>query len=316
VKGLAGINWKDAYAILKHDADFERKGYEGSYGDTATVDSVYCKTGWIPAGIMSCSKTLEYAYNDYCAAEMAKSLGTMADYRNYLDRSSEWENLWDSSLTSDGFNGFIAPREANGTWVGIDPKKEWGSWHKYFYEGSSWTYSYFVPHQFGKLVELCGGKEKYAARLNHALEEGLIDYSNEPAFLAIHTFHYASRSDLASLWVRRLMKTGYTMSGYPGNDDSGAMGSWFVFAAMGFFPNAGQNLYYLHGPAFSKCIIHLESGKLITIIGENASDENIYVKSLKVNEKLWNSPFITYGELKNGAILDFIMDKTPSNQGK
>lgn len=316
VKGLSGINWEDAYAILKHDADSERKGYEGGYGDTATVDTVYRKTGWIPAGIMSCSKTLEYAYNDYCAAEMARSLGETADYKKYLSRSSEWKNLWDLNLTSDGFKGFVAPRASDGTWVGIDPKKEWGSWHEYFYEGSSWTYSYFVPHQFGKLVELCGGKQKYVARLNHALEEGLIDYSNEPAFLAMHTFHYANRSDLVSLWVRRLMKAGYTMTGYPGNDDSGAMGSWFVFAAMGFFPNAGQNLYYLHGPAFSKCTIHLENGRSIMINGENASDENIYVKSLKVNGKPWNSPFITHRELRNGAILDFTMDKTPSNWGK
>lgn len=315
VKGMDGVNWKDAYGIIRHDADFERRGYEGSYGDTASPDSAYRKTGWIPAGIMSCSKTLEYAYNDYCAAEMAYSLGTKADYKKFLTRSSDWENLWDSTLTSDGFRGFISPRKADG-WVNIDPKKEWGSWHEYFYEGSSWTYSYFVPHEIEKLVAMCGGKQEYVSRLNHALENGLIDYSNEPAFLVIHSFHYAGRPDLASYWVRHLMKTGYTMTGEPGNDDSGAMGSWFVFAAMGFFPNAGQNLYYLHGPAFSKCTIRLGNGKTITIYGQNANDENIYVHSLTVNGKPWNSPFITHDELKNGATLRFTMSREPSDWGK
>lgn len=311
VKGLGGIDWEEAYKVVKHDADFERKAY-GPEEKPGNEKSIYREQGWIPAGIMSCSKTLEFAYNDYCAAEMARGLDKMGDYARYLKRSTEWENLWNPNASSDGFKGFIVPRTEDGSWIAIDPKKNWGSWHDYFYEGSSWTYSYFVPHEFDKLVSLCGGRDEYAKRLEYALEHGLIDYSNEPAFLAIHTFHYARRSDLASYWVRKLMSTGYTLNGYPGNDDSGAMSSWFVFAAMGFFPNAGQDYYFLHGPSFKSVTIHLENGKSIRITGENASARNIYVQSLRVDGKEWDRPFITHAELEKGAVLDFVMGSKPS----
>ncbi len=318
VKKLSGVNWNEAYKVVKHDADHERKAFQGLDGIKGNEEDVgaYRKNGWLPAGIMSCSKTLEFAYNDYCVAEMARGLDHMGDYRKYLKRSTGWENLWDPNAESDGYHGFIVPKNSDGTFVSIDPKKNWGSWHDYFYEGSSWTYSYFVPHEFDRLISLCGGKKEYVARLQHALEDGLIDYSNEPSFLAIHTFHYAGRSDLASYWVRRLMSTGYTLKGYPGNDDSGAMSSWFVFAAMGFFPNAGQDYYYLHGPSFPEIIIHLENGRSIRIIGENASPKNVYVQSLRVNGKEWNRPYITHADLANGAVLDFIMGDKPSFWGE
>ena len=102
------------------------------------------------------------------------------------------------------------------------------------------------------------------------------------------------------------------MNGYPGNDDSGAMSSWFVLAAMGFFPNAGQDFYYMHGPSFSSVTIHLENGKSIRIIGENASSKNIYVESLRVDGEDWNRPYITHAELMHGAVLDFVMGDEPS----
>ncbi len=318
VKGLTGVNWDEAYEVVKHDADFERKGFTGLGGKKVSNgnENAYREMGWIPAGIMSCSKTLEFAYNDYCAAEIARGLDKMDDYRKYLRRSTEWENLWNPKAASDGFSGFIVPKRADGSWVKIDPKKNWGSWHDYFYEGSSWTYSYFVPHEFERLVALCGGRKEYAERLEHALENNLIDYSNEPSFLTIPTFDYARRPDLASYWMRKVMDTKYTMNGYPGNDDSGAMSSWFVFAAMGFFPNAGQDYYYLHGPAFTGVTIHLQNGKSIRIVGENASPANVYVQSLRVNGVEWDRPYITQADLENGAVLDFVMGSKPSYWGK
>ena len=121
-------------------------------------------------------------------------------------------------------------------WVAIDPKHDWGSWKEYFYEGSSWTYSYFVPHQFATLVKMSGGKEVFAAKLAHGLTDSLIDFSNEPAFLAVQSFQYAGRPDLASFWGRKLAREGFTLIGVPGNDDSGAMSSWYVFTALGIFP--------------------------------------------------------------------------------
>jgi len=118
---------------------------------------------------------------------------------------------------SDQYKGFIVPKNADGTWVDIDMKKNWGSWQNYFYEGSSWTYSYFVPHQLDKLVYLSGGNDKFAAKLDYGFKNSLIEYDNEPAFLAVQAFHYAGRPDLASYWVRKLMTTKYSLKGYPGN---------------------------------------------------------------------------------------------------
>ena len=163
---------------------------------------------------------------------------------------------------------------------------------------------------------MCGGKELYVRRLEHALDHGLVDYSNEPSFYAIPSLDFAGRPDRAAFWMHRLMRTGYTLRGYPGNDDSGAMSSWFVFAAMGIFPIAGQDLYTIHGPSFPRVTIHLEGGKTIIIRGEGVSEANIYVQSLRVNGKAWNTPFIRRTDLNAGAELDFVMGDHPSAWGK
>jgi predicted alpha-1,2-mannosidase len=117
VKGLSGVRWEDAYAVVKHNSESDRIGWQG-FGNSGIVDSAmasYRVRGWIPAGGMSCSKTLEYAYNDFCAAEIAHSLNYRGDFIKYLTRSKQWINLWNPDVVSDGFKGFIAPREANGS---------------------------------------------------------------------------------------------------------------------------------------------------------------------------------------------------------
>jgi predicted alpha-1,2-mannosidase len=318
VKKLEGISWDDAYAVMKHNAEFDRLGFQG-FGNAGIVDSTmasYRIRGWIPAGNMSCSKTLEYSYNDFCAAEVARSLGHQEDFEKYLARSQRWMNLWNPESVSDGFRGFIVPKEANGAWIPFDPRQYWASWKEYFYEGSSWTYSYFVPHQFATLVKLSGGKETFAAKLTHGLQDTLIDFSNEPAFLAVQSFQYAGRPDLASYWVRKLAKDGFTLIGVPGNDDSGAMSSWYVFTTMGFFPNAGQPIYYLTGPMWKKVAVELENGKTLTIEAPEASEKNIYVQSCEVNGKKWNRAWIGHDTIINGASIKFEMGPTPSGWGR
>ncbi len=318
VKGVGGVSWDEAYAVMKHNADSDRIGWQG-FGHSDIVDSAmasYKSRGWIPAGVMSCSKTLEYAYNDFCAAEVALSLNHREDFEKYLTRSEQWSNLWDPDAVSDGFKGFVVPREANGRWITIDPKHNWGSWKEYFYEGSSWTYSYFVPHQFATLIKLSGGKEVFAAKLTHGLTDSLIDFSNEPAFLAVQSFQYAGRPDLASFWVRKLARDGFSLVGVPGNDDSGAMSSWYVFTAMGFFPNAGQPIYYLTGPMWKKVSITLGNGKVLQIEAPQASEKNVYVQSCEVNGKSWNHSWIDHNTIKNGGTIKFEMGSAPSTWGQ
>ncbi|HEY3371141.1 MAG TPA: GH92 family glycosyl hydrolase [Prolixibacteraceae bacterium] len=318
VKGIPGVDWAAAYTVLKNDADKERAGWQGwgTFGINNTLMASYKTKGWIPAGIMSCSKSLEYSYNDYCTALVAKGLGKTADYTTYLDRSQKWVNLWNPEATSDQYKGFIVPKNADGSWVGIDMKKNWGSWQDYFYEASSWTYSYFVPHQMDKLVYLTGGADQFAAKLDYGFKYGLIDYANEPAFLAVQAFHYAGRPDLASFWVRKLMTTKYTTKGYPGNDDSGAMSSWYIFSSLGFFPNAGQDIYYLVGPLFTKSSISLGEGKTISIEAQNASKTNLYIQSCSINGVEWTKSWFSHADIKDGATIKFVMGPNPSNWAK
>jgi predicted alpha-1,2-mannosidase len=309
VKGIEGVDWKEAYKLVKYQADNDRKGI--MYGNKVDSSAMYKKLGWIPAGKMSCSVSLEYAYNDFCAALMAKDLGTKADYKKYLSRSAQWVNLWNPEANSDGFKGFIVPKKLDGSFVPIDIKKEWGSWKDYFYEGNSWTYSYFMPHQFEKLVTLSGGKDKFAEKLQYAFTNNLINYGNEPAFLAVQSFHYADRTDLVSYYVRKLMKERFSEDGCIENEDSGAMSSWYIFSCMGFFPNSGQNLYYLTGPTFPKITLELENGQKLTILANNLSPENIYIQSVKINSKSWQKPYFTHDMIKNGGSIEFVMGEKP-----
>lgn len=309
-KNIKGIDWEEAYKVLKYDADYQRLG-SFAWRKQDSLNNTYKKTGWIPVGIMSCSMSLEYSYNDYCTAQVAKGLGKTADYNQYLERSKLWVNLWNKNAASEGFKGFIEPKTLKGDFVDIDLKAYPGSWKNYFYEGSSWNYSWFMPHQFKELVALNGGNEAFVKKLNYGFENKLINYSNEPAFLAVHGFLYAGRPDLTSYWVRQLMSKAFTDKGYPGNDDSGAMSAWYAFSAMGFFPNAGQDIYYLTGPLFNKIKVHLGNGQLLTILAPKASVENIYVRSIRVNGKKWDSAIITQDMINKNCTIEFEMGNKP-----
>jgi predicted alpha-1,2-mannosidase len=307
VKGIEGVDWSNAYEVMKYDADFQRLGLQDQNRPADTLMASYKKQGWIPAGIISNSMSLEYSYNDFCISEVAQGLGKKADYCKYYERSKKWESLWNDQLESRGYKGFICPRKADGTWIDIDATKNWGSWHEYFYEANSWTYSFFVPHELPRLVELCGGKEKFAERLNYGFKNNLIAYWNEPAFLAAQEFHYADRPDLASYWTKRMMNEKYSENGYPGNEDSGAMGSWYVFAALGIFPNAGQVTYFLNGPSFPKITILLGNGKKMLIEADYLSNENFDVQSCTLNGKKLTGSLITHSQLLEGGVLKFEM---------
>ena len=313
LKHVKGVDWNEAYKILKHDADKERAQ---SYLEN--------DRGWIPFGTYECgfdgSKTLEFAYNDFCVAQMAKGLGKQNDYEKYAKRSRQWKNLWNKDLESNNYFGFINPRNENKSWQKYDPESETvqtdSSFYKRsFYEVGSWEYSYFMPHDFSTLISLSGGKEKFIERLQYAFSNNMIDYSNEPSFLTPYCFIYAGRPDLTSHWVEKNFKN-YTLERFPGDEDSGAMGSWFVFSSLGFFPNAGQNIYLLNHPLFSKIILTREDGKQVVVITESLSEENKYVKSVELNGKPLNRAWITHDEINDGAVIKFIMDSKPSGWGK
>lgn len=224
----------------------------------------YLRLGWEPetGGIMSCSAGIEYAYNDFCTSEIAGIMHDENTQKELNERSGNWSQLFNPLQESHTYKGFIVPRKANGEWVAIDPAKAYGSWVEYFYEGNSWTYTLFVPHQFDRLIEYCGGKANMIKRLSYGFENNLISLNNEPGFLSPFIFTHCGRPDLTARYVSQIRKDNFSLlKGYLDNEDSGAMGSWYIFTSIGLFPNAGQDFYYLLPPAFTDVELTMENGK-------------------------------------------------------
>lgn len=301
IKNVKGFDRDKAYKVMLHNArevrspDYRKLGYEPGKNR-----------------MMSCSATLEYAYNDDCLARVAAMMGDSITAKEMGERSRKWEALFNPELESQGFKGFIAPVDAEGNPIEIDPAEVYGSWVDYFYEGNSWTYSLFTPAQLTRLISLCGGKEEMVRRLRHGFDNDLINLSNEPGFLAPFIFSHCDRPDLTSDYVEALRKSGFsTGKGYPDNEDSGAMGSWYVFTSLGLFPNAGQDFYYLLPPAFSEASLKMENGKKIRIKANRKNPEAHYIGSVTLNGQKLNRSWVSHDELAQGALLEFVLTDNP-----
>lgn len=308
-KGLRGVDWEAAFTVLRHNAEKRREGLPGQ-----SDPKIYRAQGWMPDSVMSSSYTLEYAYNDFLAAEVARALGHRAEAEAWGIRSRQWEKLWKPDAESDGFTGFIVPRKKDETWVEpFDLKANGGSWKGTFYESNSWTYSYFVPHQPARLIELMGGPERAVTRLEHAIAARLIDFWNEPAFLVPQIFHFAGRPDLAARTVRAITGDRYSLKGYPGDDDSGAMSSYYVWAALGLFPNAGQGYYFVNTPLVERAVFDRpEAGKLTV----TRSGKGEHVAALTLNGEPINRSWLRHSELEGKVTLAFTMSENPTTWGR
>lgn len=307
IKHVPGIDWEKAYAMLKAHAengrtpDYREKGYVAS--DLKHDYDWRLKSG---------SSTLAFAYADFCAAEVAKGLNHMEDYARYSARASNWKNVWDDALDDSGFSGFVRGRKQDGT---FDATPARGGYNTDFYEGTCWVYSYFVPGDVPAMTEKMGGRQKFIDRLQFALDNNLIDFTNEPSFDTLWWFCANGRPDLASLWVNKL-KGLYTETGYPGDEDNGAMSSLYIFVTSGFYPVAGRDLYYLHGPRVPKIMFHLRNGKTFTIIGHNAGETNMYIRSASLNGQPLDHAWIRHGDIANGGTLEFEMTDHPTPWGQ
>jgi predicted alpha-1,2-mannosidase len=319
MKNVKGIDANEVYKLLKYNADKERNGLPDRFWKDSLSkanNKRYKELGWIPQCVMSSSNTIEYAYNDFCVAQVAKKLGKIEDYNNYLKRSMGWVNLWNDTLRSKGFTGFMDARRADGLFAGIYPQKNGGSWKTPFYEGDTWTYSFGIPHGYDKLFELMGGKENYVKRLDFAFKNHLIDLANEPAFLITRSFSEASRPDLTSYWTHYVMNKYYDITGYPGNDDTGAMSSWYMFSAIGIFPKAGTDIYYLNAPKYAKTVLTLADSKKLTILAKNTAENAVYIQSCKINGKEWKKPTFQHSDICNGGKIEMVLSELPTDWGK
>jgi len=297
IKGVKGFDRDKAYELIKHNAFKER-----------SKDYLQNGCEYEPAERMSCSYTMEYAYNDFCGAEVAKIMNDFTTSKQLYDRSTKWVKLFNPDLDSHGFKGFIAPRKKDGEWITIDPAKKYGSWTNYFYEGNSWVYTLFAPHQFDKLIEMCGGKEEMVKRLTYGFENNLIEMDNEPGFLSPFIFTHCGRPDLTAKYVNMIRKNHFSLAtGYPENEDSGAMGSWYVFTSIGLFPNAGQDMYYLLPPAFDEVTITRENGKKIHVKTIKKSPDAKNIQSVSINGKELERLYLRHADIAEGATIVYTL---------
>lgn len=287
----------------------------------------YMKLGFVPEdkNSSSVSKTLEYAYDDWCIAQMAQKLNRTDIYREFSARSENWKNVYDSSV------GFMRPKMSDGKFgEKFDPLKTEGQG---FIEGNSWNYSLYVPHDPEKMIEMMGGKSKFAAHLDELFtmhlpdeffaeteditREGIIGgyvHGNEPSHHVAYLYNWADAPQKTQERVRMILKNQYhpTPDGLGGNDDCGQMSAWFLFSALGFYPVApGSDHYALGSPAIKTAVLKSENGKTLTIEANNQSDKNVYVEKVVVNGQNLKRNYLTHAEIMNGGKITFYMCDKP-----
>lgn len=311
VKHLGGFDLGLAYAAVKKDGDVEAE--DPLIAGRALKD--YLSLGYMSLSqTRSATRTLEYAYDDFAIAEVAKATGHTDDAARFLKRSGNWKMLWDTRLNC------IHPRYTDGAWLENydcdytypDSTTPW--WDAPFYEGSGTQYSSYVPQDPNGLMRQTGGKAAFVGWLDH-LFDGHYDPGNEPDILAPYLYLYAGRPDKTDNALRKILATAYhpTRRGLPGNDDAGTMSAWYVWNAIGLYPNAGQPLYYISSPIFTRTVIHLEGSKTFTVLAPNTSDENRYVVAARLNGSPLDRAWLSHDEIVAGGTLELDMAAAPGN---
>ncbi|MFV0564258.1 MAG: GH92 family glycosyl hydrolase [Flavobacteriaceae bacterium] len=313
-KGIRGFNADLAYQACKESAMANSRQL-----------GVYKALGYIPIDNhhenWSVSKTLEYAYNDWGVAQLAKALGKTNDYHYFLNRSENWRNLYDPKST------FFRPKLENDSFISpFTPK----AYTPYFCESNAWQYMWSVPQNIEGLINIVG-KEAFEQKLDSMFtfnplptdklpifSTGMIGqyaHGNEPGHHVSYLYNYLGKPWKTQRIVRAIINTQYKNApdGHCGNEDCGQMSSWYVLSALGFYPvNPAQGVYALGSPIFNKTIINLESGKQFVVETENNSDKNKYIQSVTLNGTPFNQSYITHQDIINGGHLIFNMGEFPN----
>lgn len=324
VKGLKGIDFETAYQSMIKNAEVPPGNNEQKEGRGGIPD--YNSIGYVSTTYeRSASRTIEYGNCDWAIAQVAKGLGKTNDYVKYKQRASNWKNLWNGNVSYKGINGFIMPKDKQGKWATDLNVTTFGSWGGYYYESNPWEYSLSIPHDVKGLIEMSGGNDKFVQRLDTTFSaecnshwgECLYNVSNQPGFLTACLYHWVGKPYKTNKLIRQIISRNYNTSkgGIPGNDDGGAMSSWLAFHLMGIYPNAGQDVYLITAPHFSKTSIVMDNGKLFEISAKGLNEKNIYVQSAKLNGALLNDAWFKHTAISNGGHLELNMGPKPSKWG-
>lgn len=347
-KGCRDFDLEKAYEAVKKNA-MEVTMLPWVHGPLTELDEIYLQKGYFPAidrgetervsqvhpfeRRQAVSVTLEHAYDDWCAAQLAKELNRMDDCAYFLKRSQNYRNVFNPEA------GFMAPKTAAGKWVeNFDPVLDGGQGGRdYFTECNSWIYTFHVQHDIAGLTDLLGGKRKLEERLDRLFTEprhvskyeflarfpdetglmGLYCQGNEPAFHIPYLYNYAGAPWKTQRRVREIMKLWYRADplGICGDEDAGAMSSWYVFSAMGFYPVCpGKPVYDLGSPIFDETEIDLGNGKFFSVRADGVSEKNKYIQSAELNGKPLNLPWLRHADIAEGGTLILQMGARPNKR--
>src|SRR5688572_10505163 len=327
-KDIEGFDYEKAYVAAKHSAELDHFGLAG-----------YKRRGYVSTedDNESVSKTLEYAYNDWCLMKMGSTLFNMRSFsrggtgsiesdpylkklseeiEHYKRRSGNFANLFDAKTR------FFRPRVNGGFVEPFAPQEV----TFYFTEGNSWQYSFFVPHDVERLMHLVGGSAKFVEKLDELFTTetklsgreqpditglmGQYAHGNEPSHHIAYLYNYAAVPSKTQHRVRRIMDEFYkpTPDGLIGNEDCGQMSAWYVLSASGFYPVApGEKRYDLGTPLFKQIVFNLENGKKFVIRAPKVSQTNIYIDSAKWNGIAHRASYITHDDIMSGGVLQLDM---------
>lgn len=314
----ADIVLADAWikGIQDFDLDAAWPGLGVRHGWDTTVDAL----GFTPveSGGGSVSKHLEYAFNDFSYAVLARDLGMEQEAETRLYRALSWSGNFNPG------SGFLQPRHEDGSWV--EPfAPHWFS--EAYTEGNAWQLLWFVPHDMEGLISALGGPRRFTAKLarffersagqpNQPLPDLNYWHGNEPDIQASWLFYYVGRPDLGARWVRWVMENKYTdgPDGLDGNDDGGTLSAWYVFSALGLFPVPAQDFYLVGTPVFERSVVHLAEGDLV-IEAPGASPENLYVVGATLDGAPLRGPWVRHDDIAGGAVLRLELAPQPSEWG-
>ncbi len=324
----------DAYMKGLIDNDYAEKALDACIA-TANLDSYrqigdYKRLGYVPSPghiegeeNWSLSKTLEYAFDDYCIALMAEKMGRKDVADEFYRRSVNYVNVYNPATS------FMQPRDSKGDFLdGFNPD----DYTEDICESNGWQYFWSVQHDIDGLIDLVGGKDRFKEKLDSMMtynpspndslpifSTGMIGqyaHGNEPSHHVVYLYNNVGRPDLTQKYASEIMEQLYntTPAGLCGNEDCGQMSAWFVFSAMGFYPvNPVNGIYELGTPLFKKMQLHLDNGKIFTVNAPDVSKENIYIRSIKIDGKPYDKTFITHEQIMSGATVDMEMSATPAS---
>ncbi len=335
MKGIRNFDVEKAYNAMVKSMAYETTGIlfpsKSVKGNLMPMAKYYNETiGYIPSDLenASVSKALEYAYNDWCIAQMAKELGKKDDYDRFLIRAKKYTEYFDANT------GFMRGKNQDGTWrEPFDPRFSNHGKDDYI-EGNAFQWTWFVPHDVEGLIDLMGGKHQFIANLDTLFSTsseltgddvssditGLIGqyaHGNEPSHHITHLYNYVGQSWKTQKLTNKIMSDLYfnNPNGLAGNEDCGQMSAWYVLNAMGFYSFCpGDPSYSIGRPIFDKVEINLPNGNRFTVIANNNNAKNLYVQSVKLNGEIMKKAHFGHTEILTGGTLEFEMGAVKNEQ--